>query len=341
MAIIFDFDTNNSGSVDQLDGVTFDESGLLQNGSLVPGASEDQEDNDVLLLDGDPTMDIDLFNDAPDFYARLFIDLGLSDTFAATNGVAFGDMATVSSDGGAPITGVAFDFTDGDLSGMFDLDGNELSLWHDPANADIVFLVDGALNLGDTSNIAGALYLVTDADGIKSSVDVDAWIVMFEPVEGPSPGANAATDYDEFDTIGGLSLSVSSSLEFDFAGAPPGQNYFLLFGDGTTKLLVSGRDPINDTDAGQITFGDTVNTSMGGGPTTIAEGNQLINTGEGMFFSFVTGTNDDFTVPNLDQNEADVEANIQFGGTTSVSGASVLISQNQPAGGPKSLSITN
>ena len=42
--------------------------------------------------------------------------------------------------------------------------------------------------------------------------------------------------------------------------------------------------------------------------------NQAVDPGEGIRYSFVTGANQNYTIPNLDQNEADIEANIDFTG---------------------------
>ncbi|MCE6982929.1 hypothetical protein EI534_37400, partial [Pseudomonas frederiksbergensis] len=61
-----------------------------------------------------------------------------------------------------------------------------------------------------------------------------------------------------------------------------------------------------------ITTGDTINPSQAGGPTTFGTNNQMITEQEGIRFSFVTGARQNVTIPNLDQNEADVEANIDF-----------------------------
>ena len=58
-----------------------------------------------------------------------------------------------------------------------------------------------------------------------------------------------------------------------------------------------------------------------------------------MVFTFVRDPEANFTVPNLDQNEADNENNIQFGGLETISGGSIAIVQVQ-GGGTASMRIT-
>ena len=72
-----------------------------------------------------------------------------------------------------------------------------------------------------------------------------------------------------------------------------------------------------------------LNTSKGGGPTTLGLNNQMIDTGEVMVFTFVTTPDPNFIVPMLDSAEAGDEANIQFGGLNTIVGGSVAISQVQ------------
>ena len=58
----------------------------------------------------------------------------------------------------------------------------------------------------------------------------------------------------------------------------------------------------------------------------------MFNPGEGAYFTFVKGMPTTHVVPNLDQNEADVEANIDFQSLApDITSASFTISQTQPA----------
>ena len=130
-----------------------------------------------------------------------------------------------------------------------------------------------------------------------------------------------------------------ANLEFDLNDLPSGNNLFgILAGKAAGEadidpdgpaLIIIGRDP-----------GDTINTSQGGGPTTIGNSNQMIDGisnknphGEGIYFAYVLDPVDSFVSGiegGLDQNEADVAANIQYdGGTVAVDGATFEISQTQ------------
>jgi hypothetical protein len=292
---------------------------------------EDDNDQDVSLAT--------LLAQAPSFYNRLFdgAELNLNTTFPNTIGVATGDLATVTSDT-LPITGISFSFTDGDASGLYDLDGNQLFYYADSQDENIVLLRrgdgDNAMSDGD---IIAAIYLVEDADGTQLSEDVDVWIVQFEALDNPT----TPNDDDQI-TLANLDLSVTTSIDFNFEGAPSGQNYFLAF-DGTSgnaTLLVTGLDPVDDTDSQNITSGDTVNSSQGGGPTTLGSNNQMINPGEGLIFTFTSGFESDYVVPNLDQNEADVEANIDYTGLIDTTAAYIQIAQTQPNNSTSSLTLS-
>jgi len=314
MTITFDFDSYD---------VTLDESAGLQTTNVVgTDPDEDNNDDDILLAT--------LQAQAADFYDRLYNDLLLTNEI----GVATGQIAAVTSDT-LPITDISFDFTDGDWSGLYDLDGNKLFYYAD-TDEDTVFLRRGD---GDTAQSDGdiiiAIYLDEDSDGTSLTEDVDVWIVQFEAIYNPD-----AADDDDAVSLSNLDLKVSSSIEFEFSGAPAGQNYFMAFGTTSAALLVTGLDPIDDTDAENLTSGDTVNSSQGGGPTTLGSNNQMINSGEGLIFTFVSGFDGDYLVPNLDQNEADEEGLIQYSGFVTSLGATITISQTQPASSTSDITLT-
>jgi hypothetical protein len=303
-------------------GVTLDETGGLQfNGSAgntIP--LTDNDDKDVSLAT--------LLAQQLNFHTRLFTDLALSQTFSTANGVAFGTIGTATST--TPITSITFAFTNGGSSGLFTIGGKELFLYGTALDPNIVLLreADGSGNPDPNGAIAAAIYLKVDIDGTQTSEDCNVWIVQFQALQSP----NSATP-DETLTLANLSLNVGASLAFDFAGAPSGQNYFMLFGQQNAALLVSGENPVDDTTNTNITTGDTVNTSKGGGATTLGVNNQMVDPGEGMHFRFVTLATTDFLVPNLDQNEADVEANTVANGFIDTTGASIQFVQTQPGGG--------
>lgn len=201
---------------------------------------------------------------------------------------------------------------------------------------------DGTANPNGT--VVFAAYLQpTDASGNVQSSDVNAvgakvWLVEYEPLDHGTDGSTAAAYDDTRILFDPLFVTVSNRVDFSLEGAPSGQNLFLMYGDGTpaageAAIVVTGKNPINQSiDPSGITSGDTVNTGQGGGGTTIGSNNQMIDPAEGMYFSFVTLSADSVgvTVPNLDQNEADVEANIKFASYLGVNEAIFTVVQMQP-----------
>ena len=138
-------------------------------------------------------------------------------------------------------------------------------------------------------------------------------------------------------------IGASQDLTFNLANAPSGQNLFLMFtkanptvvDDGGVlrisdpTIIATGKDPADQSAGISINTGDTINTSQAGGPTTFGTNNQMITEQEGIRFTFVTGARQDVTIPNLDQNEADVEANIDFTGMFNAKAANFDIVQLQ------------
>ncbi|WP_137896118.1 DUF5801 repeats-in-toxin domain-containing protein, partial [Ramlibacter sp. 2FC] len=189
----------------------------------------------------------------------------------------------------------------------------------------------------DGAVVFAAYLQATDALGAVQATDAGAvgskvWLVEYEEIKHPT------TDPDEGLNLYNLYVSVSNRVDFSLEGAPSGQNLFLMYADGTpaageAAIVVTGKDPINQSsDSSGITSGDTVNTGQGGGGTTIGTNNQMIDPLEGMYFSFVTLSADSLplTVPNLDQNEADVEANIKFASYLGANEAIFTVVQLQP-----------
>ncbi|MCO6060085.1 DUF5801 domain-containing protein, partial [Pseudomonas sp. MOB-449] len=199
---------------------------------------------------------------------------------------------------------------------------------------------DGSAN--PDGDIVFAAYLQpTDALGNVQTSDLNAvgskvWLVQYEEIQHPD-----TTNPDDALSLSNLNVTVSNRSDFSLVGAPSGQNLFLMYGDGTPStteavIIVTGKNPVNQSapNAPAITSGDTVNTGQGGGPTTLGTNSQQIVEGTGLYFTFAMGANPNFTVPNLDQNEADVEANIAFTEFYGTNGASFSVVQS--ASGDKS-----
>ncbi|WP_027166202.1 hypothetical protein [Mesorhizobium sp. WSM3224] len=115
----------------------------------------------------------------------------------------------------------------------------------------------------------------------------------------------------------------------------------MMFGSPTSaQIVVIGEDPLNQSQGGNITTKDVLNISQAGSTTSFGVNGNQINPGEGAFITFVTGANTNFLVPNLDQNEADVEANIDFTGVFNTNTASFTVNQTNPGVGPVTVKIT-
>src|SRR5262249_45354980 len=150
------------------------------------------------------------------------------------------------------------------------------------------------------------------------------WSIQYEALEHP-----ITTDPDDSKDLGlNLKVTASEELNFGFAGAPSGSNLFMTFGDPTSaQIVVIGQNPLNQSQGGTITTADVLNISKAGSTTSFGVNGNQINPDEGAFITFVTGANTEFLVPNLDQNEADVEANIQFKNTFDATSASFTVNQ--------------
>lgn len=176
--------------------------------------------------------------------------------------------------------------------------------------------------------LAVSLELVTDPDGNVTGGKL--WTALYEPLkhaaaDGGDPDGPLLTLENK------IYVSASSETTFDAAGVPSGQNLFIMFKgieNPDLGIVVTGKAPANQSDGANINAGDTVNTSQVTG-TTFGVNNQMIDAKEGLWFTFVTNPANDYTVPNLSQTEADVEGNIQFGGSFSASSVEFDVVQLQ------------
>ncbi|HWI82286.1 DUF5801 repeats-in-toxin domain-containing protein [Ramlibacter sp.] len=226
------------------------------------------------------------------------------------------DIAFAKSSG-APLDGVD--------SGLTTTDGDPILLWTDS--------VDNNVLLGKTAadQVVFAAYLEPIGSPISGA---KLWTVSYEAVHHPDD-----TDPDDsVDFALKAYVNVQQVQDFSLANAPAGQNLFMMFGDAAdaanpgdeVAIVVTGKNPANQSEGARFNSGDTVNTSLGGGNTTIGTNNQMIDPSEGMYFTFVTNANPDFIAPNLNPIEADQEANIDFGGLYGTTLARFAISQMQP-----------
>jgi hypothetical protein len=164
------------------------------------------------------------------------------------------------------------------------------------------------------------------ADASKDGTFGNAGDTAFYRLTLSESGAGAYT----FDV---LASPPPTTLNFNFNALPSGQNLFGTVGDSSTGLVLIGKTPVLNADGTFTNTSNTINTSQGGGPTTIGVDNQMFDAGEGAYFTFVKNPVAAYLAgaPNgLDQNEADDADNIQYtGGTLEVNSGFVKLSQIQ------------
>jgi hypothetical protein len=297
--------------------VTLDETAGLQNTTATPTPTGDADDNDILVTS------------LPSTFATRLTALGAGTaTGAALSGYtgAVGNTGSnafsVTADPGASITNISFvDSAGAPLngvdSGLDTLNGTSILLYTDANNDNIVLGRAG----GSTGAIVFAAYIEETGSPVSGG---KIWTVEYQPLSHPVT-TNAD---DSLNLLNKVFIGASQDLEFSLANAPSGQNLFLMFTKANPTvvdvggvmrisdptIIATGKSPADQSTGVNITTGDTINTSQAGGPTTFGTNNQMITEQEGIRFSFVTGARQDLTIPNLDQNEADVESNIDFTG---------------------------
>ncbi|WPO48217.1 DUF5801 repeats-in-toxin domain-containing protein [Pseudomonas sp. S1Bt23] len=309
--------------------VTLDETAGLQNATATPSPAGDANDNDILLTA------------LPSTFSTRLTALGAG---TATGAALSGYTGAVGNTGSnaftlAPGTNVSdIKFTDslgaalnGLDSGLDTLDGTSILLYTDTNNN---------ILLGRAGGPGGAIVFAAYIEETGSPVDGGKiWTVEYQPLKHP----DASNPDDALNLLNKVFVSTVQDAGFSLANAPSGQNLFLMFtaanptvvNDGgvlritNPTLIATGKDPADQSSGANINTGDTINTSQGGGPTTLGTNNQMIVEQEGIRISFVTGARQSVTVPNLSQNEADVESNIDFTAVFNTKSASFDVVQLQ------------
>ncbi|MGX1186233.1 hypothetical protein AB7M29_003912 [Pseudomonas sp. F-14 TE3623] len=292
--------------------VVLDETAGLQNATATPTPAGDADDNDILVASLPSSFSTRLTalgagtatGAALSGYTGVAGNTG-SNAFTINGGGSITDIRFVDS-AGAPLNGVD--------SGLDTLDGTSILLYTDTNNN---------ILLGRAGGADGAIVFAAYIEETGSPVTGGKiWTVEYQPLKHP----DATNPDDSLNLLDKVFIGATQDLDFSLAGAPSGQNLFLMFtkANPTTEtvngvvritvptIIATGKDPADQSSGANINTGDTVNTSQGGGSTTIGTNNQMIVEQEGIRFSFVTGARQDVTVPNLSQTEADVESNIDF-----------------------------
>ncbi|WLG48277.1 hypothetical protein [Pseudomonas sp. FP1742] len=295
--------------------VSLDETAGLQNATATPTPAGDADDNDILVAS------------LPSVFSTRLTALGAGTaTGAALSGYtgAVGDTGsdafTISAPPGATITDISFVDSagaplDGLDSGLFTLDGTSILLYTDTNDNNILV---GRAGAADGAIVFAAYIEETGSPATGGKI----WTVEYQPLSHP----DASNPDDAVNLLDKVFVGASQDLEFSLKDAPSGQNLFLMYtvanptvvdDAGVLRItdptiIATGKDPADQSSGVNINTGDTINTSQAGGPTTFGTNNQMIVEQEGIRYSFVTGARQDVTIPNLDQTEADVEANIDF-----------------------------
>ncbi|WP_231669767.1 DUF5801 repeats-in-toxin domain-containing protein, partial [Pseudomonas lini] len=309
--------------------VVLDETAGLQNATATPTPAGDADDNDILVASLPSSFSIRLTalgagtatGAALSGYTGAAGDTG-SNAFTFTGGGSITDISFVDS-AGAPLNGVD--------SGLDTLDGTSILLYTDTNNNIVV----GRAGAADGAIVFAAYIEETGSPVTGGKI----WTVEYQPLKHP----DATNPDDSLNLLDKVFIGVSQDLGFSLAGAPSGQNLFLMFTklnpttetvDGVVRItdptiIATGKNPADQSSGANINTGDTINTSQGGGPTTIGTNSQMITEQEGIRFSFVTGARQNVTVPNLSQTEADVESNIDFTSVYDATSASFDVVQLQ------------
>ena len=301
--------------------------------SNVAATGEDNNDSDILLSSVASTV--------PTFYNRLITGLGLDPAFGTLNGAAKTASNFISVSGGT-VTNLGFVDGSGGAMPVYG-SGN-------PGVATLLSAVDGgAIKLFADSVLGNRMVLGVDADGdivfalyldpAAAMTTAQVWMVQFEAISNPDD-TNPDDAVNLFDSIG---VAATTSQDFNFNALPSGQNLFGIVGDPAAGLVVIGKTPVLNADGTFTNASNTINTSQGGGPTTIGVNNQMFDPGDGAYFTFIKNPVTNYlagAVGGLDQNEADDADNIQYtGGTSPASGGHVIISQTQ-GGSPATMKLT-
>lgn len=289
--------------------VTLDETAGLQNLAVTPTAAEDANDNDTALTP--PTV----------FTTRLTAQGAGTPTKIALSGYTGSNTGTnaITLSGTGAFTGMAFTDANGAPlngfdSGLNTADNEDIFLFTDTTNNNVVY--------GKTAGgvVVFAAYLEETGTPVTGA---KIWMVQYEAMANP----DATNPDDAVNLLNKVYVSVSQDTDFNLEGAPSGNNLFLMFTKANptivngrisdVTIIATGKDPANESTGVNINTGDTIVSSQAGGAnnaTTFGTNSQMITEQEGIRFTFVTGARADVTIPNLDQNEADLESNIDFTG---------------------------
>ena len=204
-------------------------------------------------------------------------------------------------------------------TGFNALDGNEIFLYSDTNNSDIVLGREGTGNTANPNGtVAFALLLQPTTGGAT------VWAVQYEALANTNPsGPPVGEDGNTLNLANLVSVSGSftttTTESFNIGTKQPGQNYWLPFTstDKTETVLVTGLDAL-------ATSPDTVNTSSVGDGSN----SQSITPGGALRFDFVSSFTGGSTKDKTFLTDGSLNSLAYIEGT----GASFDISQVTPTG---------
>lgn len=217
-------------------------------------------------------------------------------------------------------------------SGLITIDGRKIFL--DTYSGDNNLVIGRAANADGTYNASGAIALVAYLDTNGTTGDTNATkanlvVLEFTSLQHYLNTDPANADFNNFNDFvslaGKLNVTVTNPISFDATKAPSGSSLFVAYGDGTPLPTEVGVivTAVGAVTSGNISGGNVVKASQAGaslGGATFGVNSQHFDgpggsggaNGDAAYFTFVKGLATNLTVPNLNQNESDVEANIGF-----------------------------
>src|SRR5690242_20613281 len=244
--------------------VTLDETAGLQNLTATPSPAGDADDNDILVASLPSAFSTRLTalgagtatGAALSGYTGAVGNTG-SNAFTLTDPSGVTDIRFVDS-AGAPLNGLD--------SGLDTLDGTSILLYTDTNDNNIVVGRAGAAD----GAIVFAAYIEETGSPVSGG---KIWTVEYQPLKHP----DATNPDDSLNLQDKVFVGVSQDLGFSLAGAPSGQNLFLMFtkanptvvNDGGVMritdptIIATGKDPADESSGAKINTGDTINTSQG------------------------------------------------------------------------------
>ncbi|MGX8014125.1 beta strand repeat-containing protein [Mesorhizobium sp. ORM8.1] len=218
-----------------------------------------------------------------------------------------GDTIVSTTDQNLKLTNSTGGALNGVDTGFKAIDGNEIFLYSDPSNPDIVL----GRETNSTGTVAFALLLQPTSGGAT------IWVVQYEALTNTNPSAGEDANTLNLSNRVYVSGSSSSISSFNIGTKNPGQNYWLPFtsSSGTSAVIVTGLDASTSNP-------NTVNTSSGGDGSD----SQSITPGGALRFDFVSS----FTGGNTKDKTFLTDSSLNIATYIEGTGASFDISQVTP-----------